>query len=67
MLKTEFSRCRRCELISERDIKILDFLFKQDHGKLTDEDWNEMDKIQKDNPNWDAYKKVAKLDAGNEA
>ncbi len=27
-------------MISERDIKILDFLFKQDHDKLTDENWN---------------------------
>ena len=62
MSKMEFSRCRRCELISERDIKILDFLFKQDHDKLTDEDWNEMDKLQKNNPNWDTYKKTTKLD-----
>lgn len=53
---------RRCELISERDIKILDFLFKQDHDKLTDKDWNEMDKLQKNNPNWDTYKKTTKLD-----
>lgn len=66
LMKTEFSRCRRCELISERDIKILDFLFKQDHDTLTDEDWNEMDKIQNNNPNWDTYKKATKLDMGNE-
>lgn len=53
-------------MISERDIKILDFLFKQDHDTLTDEDWNEMDKIQNNNPNWDTYKKATQLDMGNE-
>lgn len=49
-------------MIVERDIKILDFIVKQDCNTLTDEDWNEMDKLQKNNPNWDTYKKATKLD-----
>lgn len=49
-------------MISERDIAILDFCFKQDCDTLTEKDWNEMDKIQSDNPNWDTFKKATKLD-----
>ncbi len=49
-------------MISERDIAILDFCFKQDRDTLTEKDWNAMDKIQSDNPNWDTFKKATKLD-----
>lgn len=44
--------------ISERDIKILDFLFKQDNGTINEEDWEEMEEIQKDNPEWKIYKEI---------
>lgn len=46
--------------ISERDIKILDFMAKQDRGMLTKEDWEEMEEIQKDNPDWKSYKEIFK-------
>lgn len=46
--------------ISERDIKILDFMVKQDRGTPTKEDWEEMEEIQKDNPNWKSYKEIFK-------
>lgn len=46
--------------ISERDIAILDFLHKQDRGLLTEKDWEEMDKLQSDNENWDKYKEIFK-------
>lgn len=50
------------ELDCRRDIAILDFCFKQDYDTLTEKDWNEMDKIQSNNPNWDTFKKATKLD-----
>lgn len=46
--------------ISERDLAILDFCAKQDRGKLTEEDWNKMDELQKDNENWSKFKEVMK-------
>lgn len=46
--------------MDEREIKILDFLFKQDNGLLTEDDWKEMDEIQKNNPNYDIFKKTMK-------
>ena len=46
--------------ISERDKSILDFMFKQDRGLLTEKDWEEMDELQKDNENWDKYKEIFK-------
>lgn len=46
--------------ISEKDIKILDFMVKQDRGTLNKEDWEKMEEIQKDNPNWKSYKEIFK-------
>ena len=46
--------------ISERDIAILDFMYKQDKGILTEEDWDKMDELQKDNENWQGFKEVMK-------
>ncbi len=46
--------------ISERDIAILDFMAKQDRGLLTEEDWAEMEELQKDNKNWQRFKEVMK-------
>ena len=46
--------------ISERDIAILDFMYKQDKGTLTEEDWDNMDELQKDNENWQGFKEVMK-------
>lgn len=46
--------------ISERDIAILEFMYKQDNGLLTEKDWEEMDEIQKDNENWQGFKEVMK-------
>lgn len=46
--------------ISERDIAILDFMYKQDKGTLTEEDWDKMDELQKDNENWQGFKEVMK-------
>lgn len=46
--------------ISERDIAILDFMYKQDKGLLTEKDWEEMDELQKDNEDWEGFKEVMK-------
>ena len=46
--------------ISERDIAILDFCAKQDRGTLTEENWSEMDELQKGNENWPKFKEVMK-------
>ena len=46
--------------ISERDKTILNFMFKQDRGLLTERDWEQMDEIQKDNEDWDKYKELFK-------